>query len=49
MDAFAAAKRRRCRVPRIELYPKGYLPSSILSLRRGKIARAGDTIAGEAE
>jgi predicted RecB family nuclease len=49
MDAFAAAKRRRRRVPRIELYPKGYLPSSILSLRRGKIARAGDTIAGEAE
>ena len=49
IDAFATAKRRRRRVPPIELYPKGYLPSSILSLRQGKIARASATISGEAE
>jgi hypothetical protein len=35
LDAFGAGKRRRRRTPRIELYPKGYLPSSIASLRRG--------------
>jgi predicted RecB family nuclease len=34
MDAYAAGKRRRRRTPRIELYPKGYLPASIVSLRR---------------
>jgi predicted RecB family nuclease len=49
MDAFAASKRQRQSASRIELYPKGYLPSSILSLRRGQAARASDTMAAEAE
>jgi hypothetical protein len=49
IDAFAAGKRRRQRAPRIELYPKGYLPPSIGSLRRGQAARASDTMATEAE
>jgi predicted RecB family nuclease len=49
IDAFAARKRRRQRAPRIELYPKGYLPPSIGSLRRAQAARASDTIAAEAE
>ncbi|MGC2776057.1 MAG: TM0106 family RecB-like putative nuclease [Bradyrhizobium sp.] len=35
MDAFATGKRRRRRAARIEIYPKGYLPPSIVSLRRG--------------
>jgi hypothetical protein len=30
-------------------YPKGYLPPSIGSLRRGQAARASDTMAAEAE
>jgi hypothetical protein len=35
MDAFATRKhRRRQRASRIELYPKGFLPSGFLSLRR---------------
>jgi transposase IS66 family protein len=45
VDAFAASKRRRRSASRIDLYPKGYVPSSILSLRRGQTARASDTIA----
>ena len=49
IDAFAAGKRRRQRAPRIELYPKGYLPPSIGSLRRAQATRASDTIAAEAE
>jgi predicted RecB family nuclease len=49
IDAFAAGKRRRRRAPRIELYPKGYLPPSIGSLRRGQAARASDTTAAEVE
>jgi Transposase IS66 family len=49
IDAFAASKRRRRSAPRIELYPKGYLPPSIGSLRRGQAARASDTMAAEAE
>jgi hypothetical protein len=49
MDVFATSKRRRQRVSRIELYPKGYLPSSILSLRRGQAARGSETAAAEAE
>lgn len=36
MDAFATGKRRRRRAARIEIYPKGYLPPSIVSLRKGK-------------
>lgn len=48
VDAFAASKRRRQSASRIDLYPKGYLPSSILSLRRGQTVRASDTVA-EAE
>jgi hypothetical protein len=44
MDAFTAGKRRRRRAPRIEIYPKGYVPSSIGSLRRAKTARASDTL-----
>jgi hypothetical protein len=43
MDSFTSGKRRRRRAPRIEICPKGYLPSSILSLRRAKTARARDT------
>jgi predicted RecB family nuclease len=43
IDAFEAGKRRRQRVPRVELYPKGYLPPSIGSLRGGKAARASET------
>ena len=49
IDAFAAGKRQRQRAPRIELYPKGYLPPSIGSLRRGQAMRASDTMAAEAE
>jgi hypothetical protein len=49
MDAFTAGKRRRQRAPHIEIYPKGYLPSSILSLRRTKTARASNTMAVETE
>jgi hypothetical protein len=47
IDAFAAGKRRRQSAPRIDLYPKGYLPSSILSLRRA--ARASAAMAAKAE
>jgi hypothetical protein len=49
IDAFAAGKRRRRRAPRIELYPKGYLPPTIGSLRRGQAARASDTTVAKAE
>jgi hypothetical protein len=49
MDAFAAGRRRRRRAPQVELYPKGYLPSSIHSLRRGITARPSDTMAVEIE
>jgi len=48
VGAFAASKRRRQCASRIDLYPTGYLPSSILSLRRGQTARASDAVA-EAE
>jgi hypothetical protein len=48
MDAFAARKRRRPRsASRIELYPKGFLPSSVLSLRRERVARVSDTAVAE--
>ncbi|RWK54610.1 TM0106 family RecB-like putative nuclease [Mesorhizobium sp.] len=49
MDAFAANKHRRRRPSRIELYPKGFLPSSILSLRRERVARVSDTTVAEAK
>jgi predicted RecB family nuclease len=49
MNAFAAGKRRRRRAPRIEIYPKGYLPPSIVSLRRGKSTLATDAMAAEDE
>jgi Transposase IS66 family/RNase_H superfamily len=49
MDAFTARRRRRRRAPQVELYPKGYLPSSILSLRRGNAARTSDGMSVEAE
>jgi predicted RecB family nuclease len=42
MDTFTTGKRRRRRGARIELYPKGYLPPAIVSLRRGKRNPAGD-------
>jgi hypothetical protein len=49
LDAFTAGKRRRRRAPRIELYPKGYLPSAIVSLRRGnRSATRGAQTATEA-
>jgi predicted RecB family nuclease len=35
LDVFASGRRGRRRAPRVELYPKGYLPSSLVSLRRG--------------
>jgi hypothetical protein len=49
IDTFAAGRRRRQSAPRIELYPKGYLPPAIGSLRRGQAMRASDTMAAEAE
>jgi len=49
MNAFAAGKRRRRRAPRIEIYPKGYLPPSIVSLRRGKTRQASDAMASESD
>jgi predicted RecB family nuclease len=45
IDAFAAGGRRRRRALRIELYPKGFLPPSIGSLRRRHAARTSETIA----
>jgi hypothetical protein len=42
LDAFATGKRRRRRASRIELYPRGYLPPSIVSLRRRKTIPASD-------
>jgi predicted RecB family nuclease len=44
VDVFVAGKRRRRRGPSVEIYPKGYLPPSILSLRGGKTARVSDAI-----
>ena len=34
IDAFSASKRLRCTARQIELYPKGYIPPSIRSLRQ---------------
>jgi predicted RecB family nuclease len=45
VDAFAVSKRRRQNASRIDLYPKGYLPSSIVSLRRAQTAQASDEMA----
>ncbi len=39
IDVFAAGKRRRRRSQRIEVYPRGYLPPSMISLRRGRAAQ----------
>jgi Transposase IS66 family len=36
IDEFSANERLRHRAPRIELYPKGYIPLSLTSLRREK-------------
>jgi hypothetical protein len=44
MDAYATGKRRCRRVPRIEIYPKGYVPSSIGSLRRATRVPANETL-----
>ena len=49
MDAFAAGKRRRRRLQRIEVYPKGYLPPSLISLRRGRTTRPSNAVAAEGE
>nr|WP_024513207.1 transposase [Bradyrhizobium sp. ARR65] len=49
VDAFVASKRHRRRLQHVEVYPKGYLPPSIISVRRGKAIRAGDTVAAESE
>jgi len=49
MNAFEAGKRRRRRAPHIETYPKGYLPPSLVSLRRGKTRRASEVMAPESE
>jgi Transposase IS66 family len=40
IDAFSSSKRLRCRAPLVELYPKGYLPPSLVSLRQGKGMKA---------
>lgn len=46
LDAFSGVKRRRHRAPLVELYPKGFLPSSLASLRQPKSATPSmDTIA----
>jgi Transposase IS66 family len=42
IDAFSSGKRLRRRSPLIELYPKGYLPPSLVSLRHGKVLKACD-------
>lgn len=44
IDAFTAGKRRRRRKPRVETYPKGHLPPSMLSLRRSTTARTDATL-----
>ena len=49
MDAFAAGKRRRRRLQRIEVYPKGYLPPSLISLRRGRTTQPSNAVAAEGE
>jgi transposase-like protein len=49
MDAFAASKRRRRRSQRIEVYPKGYLPPSIISLRRGRTRQPSDAVVAKSE
>jgi hypothetical protein len=49
MNAFEAGKRRRRRAPDIETYPKGYLPPSLVSLRRGTTRRASEVMARESE
>jgi predicted RecB family nuclease len=36
MDAFVESKRRVRRTPQVQVYPKGYIFSSLVSLRRGK-------------
>jgi hypothetical protein len=40
MNAFTAGKRRSRRRPRVETYSKGYLPPSIILLRRGRTSPA---------
>jgi len=49
MDAYAAGRRRRKRAPGIEIYPKGFLPSSIYSIRKTTSTLASDTVAEESE
>jgi predicted RecB family nuclease len=36
IDAFSGNRTVRYRAPRVELYPKGYLPPSLVALRQGK-------------
>jgi predicted RecB family nuclease len=46
IDAFTDSKRVRNRAPRVELYPKGYQPQGLVSLRQGRSRKlAMDTIA----
>ena len=46
IDAFSRIKPPRRRAPLVELYPKGYVPPSLVSLRRGKSRKpAMDAIA----
>lgn len=47
IDAFMTSKGRRRRAAHIEFYPKGYLPPSITSLRRGRTVRGSDGTAAE--
>jgi hypothetical protein len=42
IDAFSSSKRPRRRTPLVQLYPKGYLPPSLVSLRQGKVMNARD-------
>ncbi len=49
MDAFKTGKRRHRGAARIEVYPKGYTPSSRLSLRRRKATTVSDMTAAKTE
>jgi hypothetical protein len=49
MDFFAAGKRCRRRSRCIEVYPKGYLPPSIISLRRERAVQPSDAVPAESE
>jgi hypothetical protein len=49
MDTFCGGERRSRHTTRIELYPKGYLPPSLISLRRGKLLTAPPMLPARAD